>query len=570
MIKKFSMLALAGLIALPGVAAASAGKTPSDLNQRIDELSRQLDELRAQLAKQNEDVADMGSTVEDMDWKLEEKSSAWDLAARFQFYGDFRGRLDYMTSSTADQYTVNQITQGFSMALAAPPAQGGFGFGPGPYSIDTIRMAVQGMRMYSPQQRAGLFQMMGLTPVQSYDVDSDTLMTNRFRLNMRVKATEHVTFKARLAMYKTWGMESNPAATLNSPFALDSFMMDGNSTRQPVDNVLRVDRAFFNWSAIGGMPIWLSVGRRPTTDGPPEHLRLGTGERMASPIAYMNYAFDGATLGYAYEWGSQELGVGRVRFCYGRGFEDGINSSALNDMDFAGFNWDIAQSGNRLLNLQVFEAFNLVNTPDGVTYPNPLELSGLVPYQNGILDKQNLGNIYHTTLVYMDKVGDLNWFVSGGWSRTDPSGYDELGNSLLGSWWEPLEDKDGYSVYAGVRYDIDDLRLKLGLEYNWGSEDWISMSPAHDDMFNSKLAVRGQVFEAYMIYDLPTGEAISKFAKTFMRLGYQYYKYDYSGSGSWLGAPADVDDLAGDPLLAQFYPALDDMSQVYLTFDIFF
>jgi len=569
MIKKFSMLALAGLIALPGVAAASAGKTPSDLNQRIDELSRQLDELKAQLAKQNEDIADMGSSVEDMDEKFEEKSSAWDLAARFQLYGDYRGRLDYMTSSTAPQYTVNQITQGFSMALAAPPAQGGFGFA-GPYSIDMIRMAVQGMKMYTPQQRAGLFQMMGLTPVQSYDVNSDTLMTNRFRLNMRVKATENVTFKARLAMYKTWGMESNPAATFGSPFTLDSFMMDGNSTRQPVDNVVRVDRAFFNWAGIGGMPIWLSIGRRPTTDGPPEQLRLGTGERMASPIAFMNYAFDGATLGYAYEWGSDQLGVGRVRFCYGRGFEDGINSNALNDMDFAGFNWDVLTSGNRLLNVQMFEAFNIVNAPDGVEFPNPLELSGLVPYQNGILDKQNLGNIYHTTLVYMDKVGDLNWFVAGGWSRTDPSGYDELGNSLLGSWWEPLEDKDGYTVYAGVRYDIDDLRLKLGLEYNWGSENWIAMTPAHDDMFNSKLAVRGQVFEAYMIYDLPTGEAISKFAKTFMRLGYQYYKYDYSGSGSWLGAPADVDDLSSDPLLAQFYPALDDMSQVYLTFDIFF
>jgi len=238
-------------------------------------------------------------------------------------------------------------------------------------------------------------------------------------------------------------------------------------------------------------------------------------------------------------------------------------------MDFAGFNWDVLKKGHRFVNIQAFEAFNLVNTPDGINYPNPLELAGITA-GNGILDKANLGNIYHTTAVYMDKVGDLNWFLAAGWSRTNPSGYDEAGNGLLTSWWDPLEDKDGYSLYGGVRYDLNDIRLKLGIEYNWGSENWISMTPGEDYLYASKLATRGQVLEAYMIYDLPTGEALSKYAKAFMRLGYMYYMYDYSYSGSWLGAPGDVDELANDPLSAQFYPALDDMQQVYLTFDVFF
>ena len=221
MIKKFSMLALAGLIALPGVAAASAGKTPSDLNQKIDELSRQFDELKAQLAKQNEDLAEVGNQVEDMDEKFAAKSDAWDLAARIQFYGDFRTRLDYMTLIHRRPILRWPGYPGIRHGTGAPPPTG-FGM-PGPYSPDMIRMAVQGMKMYTPQQRAGLFQMMGLTPVRSYDVDNDTLMTNRFRLNMRVKATENVDFKARLAMYKAWGMQSNPAAPFGSPFTLDSF-----------------------------------------------------------------------------------------------------------------------------------------------------------------------------------------------------------------------------------------------------------------------------------------------------------------------------------------------------------
>jgi hypothetical protein len=96
------------------------------------------------------------------------------------------------------------------------------------------------------------------------------------------------------------------------------------------------------------------------------------------------------------------------------------------------------------------------------------------------------------------------------------------------------------------------------------------MTPAHDDLYNSKLATRGSVAEAYMVYDLPAGEALSKYAKAFMRLGYQYYQYDYTGSGSWLGAPADVDELASDPLNAQFFPAVDNQSQVYLTFEVYF
>lgn len=568
MVKKFSMLALAGLIALPCIASASAGKAPSDLTQKIDELSRQLDELKAQMAKQNEAITEVGGQVEDMDEMFEEKSEAWDLASRIQLYGDLRTRMDMMSATTATQYGVGQVVAGMGMALGAPQAMGGFGM-PGPYSYDMIRMAVGGLKMLTPQMRAGMFQQMGFAPIPAQDVDSDTLMTNRLRLSMKVQATENMGFKGRLAMYKTWGMQSNPAAPFGSPYTLDSFQIDGNTTRQPVNSNLYVDRAIFNWTSIADQPIWLSVGRRPTTDGPPAQLRMGTDERMASPIEYMDYAFDGATVGYAYQWGSEALGTGKVRFCYGRGFEDGLSTNQLNDMDFAGFNIDVLESGYRFLNIQMFEAFNIINTPDGAVFPNPLELSGLVN-GNGVLDQANLGNIYHNTIVYMDRVADLNFFVAGGWSRTDPSGYDELGNSLLGSWWAPLEAQDGYSFYAGVRYDLDDIRLKLGLEYNYGSENWISMTPAHDDMYNSKLAARGHVAELYMLYDLPTGEALSKYAKAFMRLGYQYYKYDYTGSGTWLGGPVDIDDLATDPLTAQFYPAVDDQQQVYLTFEVFF
>ena len=571
MVKKFSTLALAGLIALPGVAAASSGD-PSpggNLEQQINELSRQLDELRAQMAKQGEEISAVGEGVEDNAEILEEKGPGWDLAARFKLYGDFRARYDYLDADTASFYSA------FDVASALPMAMGQMGMGFGPYSPQMVQRFIEGMKSYPQNMRAGMFSQMGYHPIPAANYENDSMFTNRFRLNMRVKATENLEFKGRLAMYKAWGIQSNSAGT--GPYVMDGFSWDGNMSRQPTDSDLLVDRAFLNWNNIGGAPVWFSIGRRPTTDGPPAQLRMGADKRMATPVNYMDYPFDGISAGYAYNWGNEAMGSGRIRLCAGRGFESGLKTDAygydrygLNDMDFIGLSWDVLKKDKRFLNLQSFAAINLVNTPDGVIFPNPMELAG-VTEGNGILDRTTLGNVYHSSAVYMDEIANFNFFLVGSWSRTDPSGYDEVGNSLLGSWWDDdLSAKDGFSFYTGLRYDIDAAGIKLGAEYNWGSENWISMSPGHDDLYNSKLATRGQVAELYMIYDLPTGEAISKFAKTFMRFGYQHYWYDYTGSGSWLGAPADIDALASDPLNAQFFAPVEEQDQVYVTFEAYF
>ncbi len=146
-------------------------------------------------------------------------------------------------------------------------------------------------------------------------------------------------------------------------------MFDGNTTRTPNDSALYVDRAFVNWNNIAGLPIWFSIGRRPTTDGPPAHIRMNNSTRMATPTAYMDYPFDGLALGYAYDWGNDTLGTGRIRFCYGRGFEaglqwdEGTNPYPIDDTDFAGFSWDVFNKGNRFFNVQSFGVYNLYNYP---------------------------------------------------------------------------------------------------------------------------------------------------------------------------------------------------------------
>ncbi|NOX24938.1 MAG: DUF3373 domain-containing protein, partial [Deltaproteobacteria bacterium] len=267
--------------------------------------------------------------------------------------------------------------------------------------------------------------------------------------------------------------------------------------------------------------------------------------------------------------------------------DSSLNTKALNDVDFGGLSWDVYHKGDTFFSFESFGAFNLFNVPDGVTFVNPLEYAfweadqkSAVPTnkfydplnsdKNLTLDRANLGNLFHTDAVYMSKYNNLNYFFAGGWSRAVGSGVDEMGTGLLTSWWDKPQTNDGYSIYLGARYDFPNHPFKVGLEYNHGTKYWIALTPGNDDLYASKLATRGDVIEAYTIWDIPSGDMISRFSKAFVRLGAQYYKYDYTGSGFWLGAPVKIADVAKDPLNAQFYAPVDHMTQIYLSIEAWF
>ncbi len=640
MIKKISTLALATMIALPSMASAGGA---DNISAQIEHLTQELNKLRQEMAQLQEENTEV---MED----IEERSEGWDIASRIQLSGDFRTMAAgvaaeapthwealELANGIADFHTMGNVMTRFDTGgLTVGAFMGAYGADntltgtvtPSEQeAINNVLLAYAGVPTFfsylnalapgtiatvapifsntqsltsfmkgelpgfpmSATLRNDIFQAMNYELANATDYDDDTIWTNRFRLNMRVKATENVEFKGRLAMYKAWGMQNNPvdytanAGMGGGPYMLNSLSFDGSSTRQPTDNILRVDRAFLNWTNIADQNIWFSIGRRPTTDGPPAQLRMGADQRMATPVNYMDYPFDGFSLGYAYDslFGLEDV-PGRVRFCYGRGFESGPteNGDGIKDTDFAGISWDVYKKGDRFFNIQSFAAFDMFNVPDGVNFVNPVEYymwqidptqyDPTDPTKNLMLDRANLGNIYHTAAVYMNKVNDLNYFLVGGWSKTKAEGVDELGTSLLGSFWDEPEDKDGYSFYAGVRYDFPDQPWKVGLEYNYGTKNWISFTPGNDDLYASKLATRGHVVEAYTIWDIPAGEAVSKFGRAFIRLGYQHYEYDYTGSGFWLGEPLDIDELAGDPLSAQFYTPIDSQDQIYLSLEAWF
>nr|MBC8208168.1 DUF3373 family protein [Candidatus Desulfatifera sulfidica] len=333
------------------------------------------------------------------------------------------------------------------------------------------------------------------------------------------------------------------------------------------NSALKVDRAFVNRNNIPGNPIWFSIVRRPTTDGGTAHTRMGADTRMATPTAYMDWPFDGISMGYAYRWANENMGTGRVRICYGRGFEAGLqaeNGPNLNDTDFVGISWDVMKKDDRFAYIQSFLAMDVFN------YPAFTDNDANVAMAASMGPRNNVGDIVHTSAQYQDKVGNLTYHATAGWSLAQP---DE---SSMGMFWDPMvgagtEDENGYSAIIGVRYDMDDMGLKLGAEYNWGSEYWIAMTPGHDDLYKSKLATRGSVVELYGIYDIPSGAAISKYGSAFIRVGYQHYEYDYSGSADWNMKPYDLNNATDVATLAGMgMDPVESADQIYVTFEATF
>ncbi len=426
------------------------------------------------------------------------------------------------------------------------------------------RFRADSVRAKFPAQHTYYYPAMGFGSDKSFTAENDSIMTHRFRLNVEAKATENIGFVGRLAMYKVAGSQTSSSLSSGTDpmfgiFAHNGMLFDGNTGHLAKDNILRVDRAFINWMNIGGKPIAMSVGRRPSTGGAPTHLRQNTDRDSPAIGLGIDYAFDGMVVALFHD----KPAPGNIKICYGRGFESGFNgvsSSNVDDADFAGFNWELNDyNRNILFELQGFKAFHMTDMPEIEASVNQPRFSST-----------NVGDLYQLSTVFMHKIKNVDWFVSGGMSRTDPKKQSEsgFGSLLTDPGVSDFEEKNGYALYAGLRVPLQKLSSKVGFEYNYGSKNWITFTPASDDLIASKLATRGSVYEAYWIYEIP-GKKLSRFAKTFIRLGYQYYDYEYSGSGQWLGEPKKISDI-NTTSVKPLFPAAKNMQDIYASFDVYF
>lgn len=406
-----------------------------------------------------------------------------------------------------------------------------------------------------------------LAPKTTQDIDNDIFYTTRLRLNLKAKVWDNVSFAGRLSMYKNWG-DSTGVKVFDS---WNSFTMDGTNGGSTSGDWLRVERAYFDWKNINGSPLYLSIGRRPSTYGPPTQYRENE-KRGGTPSGHLvNFNFDGATVGY--HLGDITGVEGQVvRFCYGQGFESQWGNGELfgdivtKDTHLGGFNIDAINDGKNFLQFTLFGAKD-VNDGFKGTMAFPTQLAGIFAptmYQ----DMQKFDNFNFVTRVqpsgvigdmFLGGIGfsreednDVKWFVSGGWTRADGNGNAGMFGGMLSdavfeaqlnsdgseiimmpSAADDSGAKDGYSIYAGIQ--IPAPYGKVGFEYNYGSKYWTPFTQAQDDPIGSKLATRGHVAEAYYMFDINPN--------MFIKLAGMYYDFEYTGSGTPVGAPTKIDDV---------------------------
>lgn len=422
-----------------------------------------------------------------------------------------------------------------------------------------------------------------IPPANQYDADNDILYTTKFRMNMKARIDDHLSFTGRLAAYKVWGDSTGVNFNHGS---MSDVSLDGTTASQPRGDLIHLERAYMNYkNQLGAVPVNFSLGRRPSTDGPPLEYAANSLEGGSPFGAVINWQFDGASLNFGLEDLTGIPGAA-FKFCYGVGFESDYGNSGslssnpqVDDVHLMGFISELFNNDITSVGLMYAYAPDLTDGFAGTTVMPfivsraDMDHDGTVEYyfepnNGGFISRMepstNIGDWQAASLLIRTNLEeavntDIDLFLSTSMSSTDPSRishnpfYEMMGMGLLSSNGQ-LEKHDGYSVYAGCVLPMP-ASGKLGFEYNWGSKYWFNFTGAEDSMTGSKLAARGQVFETY--YHQPVGGD-----HFFVTLGGRYYDYDYTGSGNPLGAPVKITEAMSTDAL---FPVADKVWDVYLS-----
>ena len=534
--------------ALPGI--ASAEDDVKLLQQRLEEMAREMEAVQKKLEDIERKNEAKEEEIEEMDDRLN-KAELHTATDKVAFGVELRTRADTL------QYKNMQVA---------------------PSAISA------GLIAASPIAPADLPAIIGGLPPslmvpEKYDATNDIILTNKFRLNMNAKVNDQLSFSGRLAAYKVFGDSTEVKVNQGS---LGDVTLDGNTSSLPHGDTIRLERAYFNYKKdLGRVPTNFSLGRRPSTDGPPLEY-LNNSLEGGSPLAtIINWQFDGAS----YNLGLEEVtGIPGAAFklCYGVGFEgDWGNTYALgnqqpdvDDVHMFGIIATLFDNDSTSAVLNWAHAWDITDGFTGLTVmPFTVTDNG-----NGTVSFEPNSGGYISRLQPMTEIGDwdaaslllrtnltepfdknIDLFLSGSWSHTKASKtsdnpyYNLMGMGLLNSNFE-LEDRDGYMIYLGAVFPMP-WDARLGLEYNYGSRYWFNFTGAEDSLVGSKLAVRGSVYEGYWHQPIFNDNF-------FATIGVRYYDYEYTGSGNPMGEPMKISELNS---LNALNPVIDEVWDGYLS-----
>ena len=354
---------------------------------------------------------------------------------------------------------------------------------------------------------------------------NDSFMTNRLWLGMNWAATDHISFTGQLGYNKAFGARSG---TANAQYESFDWVTNDNA----YDDTLRLRSAYFfykNNSFLGLNTPWtFSLGRRPSTNG---HLvNLRDDDQESSPMGHtINVEFDGLSSKFSLDKVTGVPGM-YIKLCAGRGMTNAQprfsptpyakDTTSVNDIDLAGFIFVPYDNGQYKVQSQFYYANNLIDTK--TTDP----ASGF----------KNVGGLYSETINFVingigngtnEFLDNTTFFISGAMSQTNPNN----GEKMLGD----THAKVGHSEWVGVQFpSLLSREGRWGIEYNHGSKYWRAMTYGEDTNIGSKLAARGNAYEAY--FTEPLVDNILSF-----QLRYTYITYNYTGSNGFFG------DTTGTP-----------------------
>lgn len=360
---------------------------------------------------------------------------------------------------------------------------------------------------------------------------NDALLTNRLWINLGWKANSNLSFKGQLAYNKTFGQRSAASTPANS--SLEGF--DWISNENAYGDSLRVRSAYFyyhNRTFLGtDIPWTFSIGRRPSTGG--KLINLRDDDTATSPLAHaINVEFDGLSSKFSFdEWVKGMY----VKLCAGRGQSNAAprfnntpysqDESANPSIDMLGLIFSPYDDKQYSVTTQYYYANNLIDLINPNDQTGGFNTVGGIHSASANFTAKGIGN------GWSDFLDESTFFVSAAMSKTDP----KAGDSMLGS----TKSETGTSYWIGTQFpSLLSEDGKMGFEYNHGSKYWRSITYGEDTNIGSKIAARGNAYEAYFTEYL-VDEILS------LQLRYTYIDYDYSGSngffGSTTGTPMTMD-----------------------------
>jgi hypothetical protein len=555
----------------------AAAKELSKLRTDTEQLKAVIASLEQRLATQEKQAQsftgtaatqELQETVKELDQRVS-KTEVQGALDRLRFSGDYRFETHSIWGTVPAHYDGMQLQNLVVRTLFYAQTNGG-AF---PTSVSQINSNVAAhyseylfftqnltfgqlkgaMAQFPAVMQRRLFGMlMPSTAVPAYSDNTDVLYTNRLRLKFESQISENMSFYGRLSMYKVFGDSTGVQVFNGQP---NSFNIDGTTVGVPNSDQVRVERAFFNWNNIGGSKFYLSIGRRPSTGGPPMNYRDDDLRGGTPSGAIIDYQYDGITFGYHVK----ENMI--LRLCYGMGYQSGFGNGNLlkmpqdrvKDVHMLGANLDLWTTDKTLLLLTYAHAFNVTDGFNGlVVLPNnPLTGEAInAPVVLRYSPSANLGAIDLVSVNLTRKQGPMDLYVSGNYSGTRPNGQTTPFGGLMSDPFEKPVDRNGSMFLVGARYNFwNDERTKVGFEFNHGSKYWFNFAQAQDDIIAPKTSTRGNVFETYLTHRINN--------RFIFKADFIKYVYDYSGSGWHVGAPKRLDS---NPILG--FPTYSGASMV--------